>query len=65
MQGASRGPETGNQTTTYALAEGSGTLNNNDIRKAQERAATLESATGTQTIPATAATVIPDIRSTG
>ena len=62
MQGASRDPETGNLTTTYVLAEVSGTLNNNDIQRAKERAATLESATGIRTIPATAATVIPDAK---
>ena len=62
MQAASRDPETGDQTTTYVLAEVSGTLNNNDIQRAQERAATLESATGTRTIPATAATIIPAVQ---
>ena len=59
MQGASRDPDTGAQATTYVLAEVSGTLNNNDIQRAQERAATLGSATGARTIPATAATIIP------
>ena len=62
MQGASRDQETGDQTITYVLAEVSGTLNNNDIQRAKERAATLESATETRTIPATAATAIPDIQ---
>ena len=59
MQGTHRDPDTGKQNTLYVLTEISSTLNDHDIQRAQERAASLESATGTRTVPATAATVIP------
>ena len=55
MQGISRD----DATPVYVLAEVSGTLNQHDIDRAQERAAALETATGQRTLAAVAAVVIP------
>ena len=60
MRGVARGAEPSGSTTTYVIAEVSGTLNHHDITRAKDRAAALQAATGCTTIPTVAATVIPE-----